>query len=133
MNYYLFQSTFFIVFIGIAAMAFAALPFMKNSFADVSDNYIKSELSRMQAEMLFVSVRQNTFTNFCTTGEVNGIVLDLIKNKTTSLHCKTNAPINNQVIVCAELKNENHYCVDYLGVECEVAHQPPRGYSCKEI
>lgn len=133
MNYYLVQSKFFIIFIAISAMAFSAIPFVRNSFADVSDTYVRSQLDRLQSEMLLIKSKQENFKGSCTTGNVNGIVIDLIKNDVSKMICKTNSPIYSKMMTCAQLKNRNYYCVDSSGVICEVAGAIQNGYACKEI
>jgi len=133
MNYYIFESKFFIIFIAISAMAFSAIPFMRNSFADVSDSYVISQLNRLQSEMLLTKTKEGTFKNSCITGNVNGIVIDLIKNDVSKMICKTNSPLFSKMMTCALLKNRNYYCVDSSGVTCEVAGYIHSGYACKEI
>lgn len=131
MNYYLFQSKFFIIFIAIAAMAFAAIPFMKNSFADVSDSYIKNQINYIQGEILFIDIKEGAFDNLCTQGEIGKIVNDVVQNS-IAVKCLVNPPINNKIMICAQLKTAYHYCVDYLGTSCELAQTPSSGFSCRE-
>lgn len=133
MNYYLFQSKFFIVLIAVAAMAFSAMPFVNNSFADISDQYIQSQLNRLQSEMLYINARKGSFKGVCVTGEVNGIVVDLIKRDDLSLVCRANEPYYSKMIACARMKNKHYYCVDSLGTICEVSGFVRNGYGCKEI
>jgi len=133
MNYYIFESKFFIIFIAISAMAFSAIPFVRSSFADVSDTYVKLQLNRLQSEMLLIKSKGESFKGSCTTGNVNGIVIDLIKNDISKTICKTNIPLYSKMMTCAKLKNRNYYCVDSSGVICEVAGAIRSGYACKEI
>lgn len=133
MNYYLFQSKFFIVFIAIAAMSFAAIPFMKNSFADASDSYIKSQMDRIQSEMLFIDQRKGVFKNVCTSGAVGGIVSTIIQENSKIVRCRTNKPIDSQMIVYAQLKSGQYYCVDSYGISCEISTEPRSGFRCKDL
>jgi hypothetical protein len=132
MNYYILQSKFFIVFIAIAAMSFAAIPFMKNSFADVTDIYVRNQMNLIQSEMLFVDIKKDAFINSCTRGIIGEIIQETIQY-TSSVRCKTNPPLHSKMIVCAAIRNNSFYCVDYLGVSCELSHQPKKGFSCKDI
>ena len=113
-------------------MGFAAIPFMKNSFADVSDTYIMNQMNHIQSEMLFIDAKRGVFTNACTQGVVGVIVQDVIQN-TDSVRCKTNPPSNSQMIVCAGIKNNHFYCVDYLGISCELSSEPKDGFRCKDV
>ena len=114
-------------------MSFAALPIMKNSFADASDSYIRSQMDRIQSEMLFVEQRTGAFRNTCTSGAVGGIVSSIIQENNGSFRCRTNKPIDSQMIVYAELKSGEYYCVDSAGISCQISIEPQSGFSCKEL
>lgn len=133
MNYYVFQSKFFIVFVAIAAMAFAALPFMKHSFSDTSDTYIRSQMDRISGEMLFIERRAGVFDHTCTKGAIGNILNDVIQEYGRSTVCRTNPPKNSEMIVYTQLHSGEYYCVDSLGVSCEISYEPKKGFRCKDL
>lgn len=133
MNYYVFQSKFFIVFIAIAAMAFAAVPMMKNSFADVSDSYIRSKMNLIKAEMMFIDRTSHSFKMACESNAIDNAIANIISENTQLIVCNANTPLYTEMIVYAKLKSGNYYAVDSHGVSCELASEPHSGFNCKDL
>jgi hypothetical protein len=130
MNFNLLQTTYFLIFIIIAVTLYVVTPVLYTSFNDASDTYARSQIQRIQGEMFFVEQKRGSFQHACYTGNIGGLVQDLIKEYGKKVVCRTNDD-NSQMIVYAELRNGGYYCVDSFGVSCEINHEPSKGFSCK--
>ncbi len=133
MNYYKTETTYFLVFILIAVTSFAAIPFMVDSLNSYSDSYIRSQINKIQAEMLFIDIKKGEYDKLCYTGETGNIISDLINENSKYISCRTNKPNHSKAIICAQLKVGSYYCADSIGVTCYVYNEPIHSYSCKNI
>ena len=132
MNYYLVQTTYFLVFVLMAVAAYVLTPVFQSSFADASDDYAKSQITRIQGEMLFINSRRGVFSQVCTTGVIGELVQDLIAEYGRKVVCRTNND-DSKMIVYAELRSGSHYCVDSQGVSCNLQLEPLDGFNCKDF
>ena len=133
MNYYRVQSTYFLMFILISAIAFVAVPVMKDSFSSISDSYVKSQMKRIQTEMFFIDQGRGSFRHTCYTGSVGIIIRDLIQEYGKKVVCRTDKPLDSKVFIYVELRSGAFLSVDYLGVSCEYPLEPSTVFSCKEL
>ena len=133
MNYYLVQSHYFLIFFIIMSLTFSAVPFVESAFSDISDNYVKSQMKRIQGEMFFYQQEKASFKNSCASGTIGLLVRDLVQEHGKYVSCRTNKPIDSHMIVCTQLKSTTYNCVDSSGSMCEVAHKPNYEYECKNL
>lgn len=132
MNYYLVQTTYFVMFIVFAVAAYIVAPVIHSSFADASDSYAENQIKRIQGEMFFANESRGSFQHACYTGSIGLLVQDLVNEYGRKVVCKTNAD-HSQMIVYAELREGGFYCVDSRGVSCNTSIEPIKGFSCKEF
>ena len=132
MNYSLLQSKYFLIFIAISAMAFAAIPMVKSTFASSSDAYMKSQLNRVQAELFFIDQGRGSFKNACYTGSVGILIQDLIQEYGKKVVCRTNLD-HSKMLVYIELRSGVFYCIDSVGISCELISEPQTGFRCKDF
>jgi hypothetical protein len=132
MNYNLVNTTYFLIFVIIAATAFAAIPAMKTSFADVSDTYVKSQISRIQGEMFFMEQTKGNFKNACFTGEIGLLVQDMINEYGEHVVCRTNSDYS-KMIVYAKLRAGDYLAVDSAGITCNTSYELKNNFSCKGL
>lgn len=133
MNYYLVQTKYFLIFIIIVCFTMSAIPFLKKSFADVSDVYARSHLKRIQGEMLFMSHKNGDFEKVCSVGTIGSLITELYKNSPNRILCRTNEPYNSKAVICSEMNNGSYQCVDSQGISCEIGYYPQNNYTCKEL
>jgi hypothetical protein len=133
MNYYKLQTTYFLIFILIASLALAVIPAVSNTMNNYSDSYVKSQMNKIQGEMMFISIKRNEYYLLCTSGQTGLIINDLVKEYGKYVSCRTNKPKNTEAMMCASLKSGSYYCVDSGGVSCEVFTEPTDVYKCKNL
>lgn len=129
MNYYLVQTKYFLIFIVIGSLSLSALPFLKQSFNEISHIQVQSDLARIQSEIFFL----DDFSGSCYSGNVGTIIAELYKSSKGNAVCRTNPPQNSQIVVCGELEAGRVQCIDGQGVRCEFPYTPASGYSCKDL
>lgn len=133
MNYYKTETTYFIMFILMMAVSFSAMPFITNALSDYSDSYVRSQMKKIQGEMLFIDVKAGEYDRICYYGKTGLVINELVQERNNYVSCRTNKPQNTQALVCAGLKGGSYYCVDSAGVSCEVFNEPTEVYRCKNL
>lgn len=129
MNYYLVQTQYFLIFIIVGCTALSSIPFIKNSFANFSDTYLRSHLSQIQSEFFFMS----DFKGACSEGNTGALVQELYYHNRGKVICRTNPPASNQVVICGESSEGSFYCIDGVGTRCEFPYLPASGHNCKQL
>jgi len=132
MNYYLVQTTYFLVFVLIGVSTYVVTPIAQSLFSSVSDDYAKSQITRIQGEMLFIDGRRGNFQGLCTTGVVGELVQDLIREYGKKVVCRTNDD-KSAMIVYAQLRSGDYYCADSRGASCRTHREPHDSFSCKDF
>jgi len=121
------------MFILIMATTFSAMPFVTTILKDYSDSYIRSEMKKIQSEMILIDIRKGEYDTLCNFGKTGFIINQLIEEKGKYVSCRTNKPVNDEALICTALSSNNYYCVDSAGVSCEVYSQPTKVYRCKNL
>lgn len=114
MKYYQTQSHFFIIFLVIAAMAFATIPPVLKAFAKTSDTYVVSELKKAQSEMFFYELDNGSFKNACMRGEIGLVQSSVLIESGNAVSC-TSSDKYKTIALRTELQSGEIYCVDSLG------------------
>lgn len=130
-NYFSFGH-YFLIFLIIAASAYAAMPFVQNTFRDISDTYVRSQMQRVQSEVLFLSARNHNFRHVCFEGIIHETLKDIIQGHSKYTSCRSNIPEYSELIICSYLKSGRYLCVDGIGISCEITFEPS-GYQCRNI
>lgn len=130
MNYYRVQSTYFLIFITISAIAFVAIPFVRDAFTNISDTYIKAQMNRIRSEMFLGYRGAGSFDHTCYVGTTGDIIRDLIDEYGRKVVCHTNHPKNSEMFVYIELHSGEFYSVDSLGGSCQTIDEPVIGFQC---
>ncbi|MFT6361466.1 MAG: hypothetical protein ACJA2Z_000458 [Candidatus Paceibacteria bacterium] len=133
MNYYKVQSTYFLIFIVISFMAFAAVPAMKSTFSGASDSFVKARMNHIQGEMFFVNQGRGSFSATCYDGVIASIIEDLIQEYGKKVVCRTNKPYDSKMFIYVELRSGEFYCVDSEGVTCAHISEPGTQFQCKDF
>lgn len=130
MNWYQSQSYFFIIFIVIGTMALAAIPAMKKAFAKSSDDFIMSEMRRVQSEMYFYKIKNGGFKYACLNSDANMLVSNALYELGSGLSCITTIDMQN-IALYTKLHSKKIFCVDSKGYNDFVGNKVPRGHCSK--
>lgn len=132
MNYYLEQSTYFLIFVVMGVMAWVLTPVVTSLFSNASDLYAQSKLQTIRGEIFFAEKKRGSFQHACYTGSIGLLVQDLIQEYSKKVVCRTN--INySQMIVYAELRSGAYYCIDSIGNSSSFLREPKDTFNCTGV
>ncbi len=130
MNWYQSQSHYFVIFIVISVMAFSMIPAIKKTFTKTSDDYIISEMKRVQSEMYFYKVKNKSFKYACIGSDVNMLISNVLYELGSGLSCVTTVDMQH-VALYTILNSKKVFCVDSNGYNDYVDNVIPRGHCLK--
>lgn len=132
MNNYFSLNHYCFIFIVLAAFAYTATPVVQETMRDISDSYVRSQMKKVQGEVLFLNTRHQNFSNVCYEGIISTTLKDIVQGYSKYISCRTNKPEYSQLMICSLLKSGEYICIDGQGVRCEIYFEP-NGYQCKNI
>lgn len=117
------SSYFFLVFIVLAASAFAALPTVKKSFTHFSEEYIESEMVQIQSHMFFYKIEEGSFHGFCQDRPVLTLGYEILSETDSGLSCLLAQDFSG-VALFFGLSSGETYCVDASGFSGVLSFSP---------
>ncbi|MAQ77060.1 hypothetical protein CL684_00815 [Candidatus Campbellbacteria bacterium] len=132
MNNFRVGSTYFLIFILGAALFAALLPTSLRMYRSYNESAVKSSIQRIQAEILFMNIRNGQFQNTCTEAETIDLTNEL-RAKAKSVACNINPPAYNKILICGEYSKGHYYCADAAGVTCQTKIVYREALSCKDV
>ena len=108
------SSYYFLIFIILGISGLAAIPSMLKAFSKTSDTYLMEEMKRVQTELMFYQLDNESFKNVC-----SGADFTILQNKALleshgGISCTTNTN-KTQLSLYTTLKSKEVYCVDSEG------------------
>ncbi len=125
------SSPFFLIFITIAAIAFAGIPPVMRAFDKASDNYIIDSMNLVQSEMYFYEFDHGHFQHACIGGDFVILTNKILLESGSGVSCTT-SPDKRSISLYTRLKSGDIYCVDsndFGGIVSDDIN--PNGYCSK--
>lgn len=126
-NYYKVQSTYFVMFIAISALAIAMIPSALNSLSESRDAFAMRKMDYLQTEMVLNDYAQAGFRDACTTGFLSAKIYEVEREVVCRINDTADA-----MLAYVKLNNDFYYIVDSRGNSCMLPDKPrPSAVDCK--